>query len=593
MSVILNVNFADSVFDTNKIEIVLGKLKLKLQNNPLQLFSQDYASSIGFTYDTNKAEFLGGKVQQKDTRPANATFYASYNSNINGNWGGGVLTGVGTGSPTISGGKLDLRGATKFVQYAGIGNANSLQVGCVRLKYTPNYSGSPASARNIFCISQSSSSMNNLIAIYHNSNGQLYLNIYNNVGVAIVVSNIDGAWVPVAGTEYEFELNWDIDTGATRLFIDGVLKGGAFLQKGTRSGTIGIFNIGGFYNDTARADGYFNDVLVFSTVQHTTNYTPDWSTIYETIYVENKVDLSQFTYAGAGNILAFTNFVTVDNLARYIINGKYWTGSAWATSDGSWAQSSPSSDVLTNIASITATNNVNISVVFQSSNSQGYADNLVLTYTGQIYPVDNPTIEPNATFRNEGLDNFIETATKTESEIKYILKKDDTWYYWNGTAWAVSDGTYSQSSTAADILTNKATFTTTAINSKVKMFLHSNDGLNTPEVDSLEIDYNFAGETPDTINKCLVWWYPRQIDSDKDTQKIKVYLENEAVKYKNNILVRQLVHEVIPNADGYCEIELIETDNMEGDQRYIFEFGNIVYKRKVPNSAEKNFWELL
>ncbi|HUV84410.1 MAG TPA: hypothetical protein VMV86_01810 [Methanosarcinales archaeon] len=42
------------------------------------------------TFDSDLIMFTNSSVQLKDLRPANATFYAEYSSNINGNWGDGA-----------------------------------------------------------------------------------------------------------------------------------------------------------------------------------------------------------------------------------------------------------------------------------------------------------------------------------------------------------------------------------------------------------------------------------------------------------------------------------------------------------------------
>ena len=46
---------------------------------------------------------------------------------------------------------------------------------------------------------------------------------FTECGVA-VVSQAE-AFSPIADTEYEIEINWDITTGATMVFVDGVQLG--------------------------------------------------------------------------------------------------------------------------------------------------------------------------------------------------------------------------------------------------------------------------------------------------------------------------------------------------------------------------------
>ena len=56
----------------------------------------------------------------------------------------------------------------------------------------------------------------------------------------------------------------------------------------------------------------------------------------------------------------------------------------------------------------------------------------------EFYSLDDPTIEPNTGFVfSSALNAFTETATKTDSEIKYQVSSDDgtTWKWWSGAAW--------------------------------------------------------------------------------------------------------------------------------------------------------------
>ena len=116
-------------FDNTKIELDAGKAKLKLQQDDVD-FTEDFADDTDFTYDSDLAEFTGGLVRQKDQRPANATFGASYTNNINGNWGNGILTGTAYNGAGVSNGKLDLTGGgVKYVDYDAAENYQAIMEG--------------------------------------------------------------------------------------------------------------------------------------------------------------------------------------------------------------------------------------------------------------------------------------------------------------------------------------------------------------------------------------------------------------------------------------------------------------------------------
>jgi len=580
-------------YDTDKVEITGGKAQLKLTDNAGETFTEDYADDTDFTYDSDKAEFDSGQVQQKSQSQANATFGATYTTDIDGSWGDGTLKGTAAGGASVSGGKLDLRGGgVKNVVYDAVGNSNFVQTGTIRWRYTPNYSGTPAANRYLFAIGMAAGN-NNLLYMYHSNTARLYFICYNSSGAAILNTFFDTWTTGVAGTEYEFELNMDFTTGDVRLFIDGVQKSTTKSAIGTRSNTATKMVIGSSINGAATSDCYMNDVVVFNTVQHTANYTPGY-TLADDLYAETKVDLPQFSYSGVEAIQALTAFAeTGTGTPRYILNGEYWNGAAWAASDDSYAQASSAADVNTNIGSLTVADDIDVSVVFPDGGTQNAVSNNVLTYTGKIYPDDDPTVTFNSTIRMEGLEGFDETASKTGSdEIKYILRKESTDYYWDGAAWSSSNGTYAQSNTAAEIETNKASFASLGTTVTVIAFLHSNDGSTTPELDQVTVEYDFSGEASDDISICTVYGYQTDSEGNPSTAAVTATLTKDGVKYKDNILIRKTLITVTPNSEGYFELDLIETENMEGDVKYEITTGHRIYVKEIPNEASKAIWEL-
>jgi hypothetical protein len=364
------LNPANYQFNPDLIEVDNGA-RLKLTDNPNQIFSEDFANDTGFVYDAAKAEFVGGVVQQIDKRPANATFYAPFSIGINGAWGNGILAGTATGGASVSGGKLDLKGNTiQYVDFDADLNNDSQQTGCWRFRYTPNYSGAPTTSQIILRVDESvPAGTNNGIIILHESAGGLRYVIRDSTGTFIV--DVSAVWNPTLGQEYEIELNYDITTGANRIFIDGTQLGTTDTNTGIRSSAIGNFRIGSNVDGTNTANFEIRDVLIFSTVQHTTNYTPDWSNIYETIYVESKIELPQFVYPGIGVLQEYTNLETVEaNDPRQVWNDLYYNGSSWITSNGTFAQANTKSEILANLSTFPAIDTLNVDLIFDNGNAQ-------------------------------------------------------------------------------------------------------------------------------------------------------------------------------------------------------------------------------
>lgn len=589
-------NAADYNFNADLISVSGGKAALKIINNPSQTFSQAFTADTGFTYDSAKTEFTGGIMRQKDTRPANATFGANYTSSINGNWGGGSLTASGTG--TVSGGKLDLTGDTvKYVDYAALANANSLQTGCIKFKITPNYNVGPVSDNYLFTIFKAAGDYKNAIFIRHTTGdsfgGALILTMYNSSRVAIINEKNFGAWKTTLGTEYEMELNWDITTGATRLFINGVQIGTTATETGVRNTDFSYFRIGCNNPGNSNANFKIDDILVFSSVQHTANYTPGY-TVENNIYCADIIDCPVFTYPGVGALQAFTNWATtITSAPHFCLNGKAWNGASWEDVIPLYSNTNTSAEVFANIATLPASDTLTVQILWDDGTTRMDIDMLTVTYTGQTYSTANPTIEGNTSWLTDGIEAFTATDTITgDDNIKYVLKKGTDWYYWTGTAWAVSSD-YAQSSTESDIDTNIAAFTTDQATVKFKAYLHSEDGTSTPEISNLEINYSYGGETQSTINTCVLWGYSYNPDNTVNTEQIKIELVSPVYQYKINVGVSNTDIYVTPSATGYWEVELIENENMVSNAKYKVTINQKAYYITVPNAASVNFWTLI
>ena len=213
------------------------------------------------------------------------------------------------------------------------------------------------------------------------------------------------------------------------------------------------------------------------------------------------------------------------------------------------------------------------------------ADKAQLALSG-TYPITNPTIAYDTVISTDGLESFVETVTKAGSdEIKYTLTKNSIVYWWDGAAWAISANSYTEASTAADINTNAATFTTVRVGVTVTAFLHSEDGSTTPALDVVALTYSYGGEIPDTVVTVEV--SGNRVDSQGTAviTPFNVYLLVDFVLYKTNVFIKRSVITVTPDSTGYWEVSLVETTNMSGTQCYVFDFDTGAVLREVPNTS--------
>lgn len=225
---------------------------------------------------TDKILLTARKVQDSTIGAAeDLSFFASYGLSVNGNFGLGVLTGTPVGGASISGGRLDLKGGTvQYVDYSANLNADSIQQGAVEFDFYPDYNGSPSTNITLFTISEAAGNNDNAVALQHRGSGDFRMIVRDSGGTLIVGGNI-GVFTAVLGQKYVVSLNWDITTGATRLFVDGVQKGATNITTGTRDGNIGLIRVGSSETASSSPEFEIANFVVFSEVQHTADYTPE------------------------------------------------------------------------------------------------------------------------------------------------------------------------------------------------------------------------------------------------------------------------------------------------------------------------------
>lgn len=310
----------------------------------------DYVTSTDYTYDAAEIEVTGGVAQLLAKTYSNELFFVDFNedNNPNANRASGNKYATSVAAP-ISSGYLDLTGGTQtYVSYDSDNLAGFTNTGCVRIGFVPDYSGSPPSGQYLFSTS-SNSGNTNIFIVQHELSGNMRIQIFNSAGGGLV--DINAAFVAVSGQAYVLEVNFDITSGASRLFIDGVQLGATSTSIGTRIENQNRFNIGISHSLNGVTSVKIDYLQLFSEVQNTANHTPI-STLetYDKVFqgIINKATIS------TGSLIGFYACELNGNTeSKYVINlnavDYYWSGSAWVTSSGS-AQSNTADDVNTNIA---------------------------------------------------------------------------------------------------------------------------------------------------------------------------------------------------------------------------------------------------
>jgi len=539
--------------DTNMTLLRIGNGPLGAWNT--DCFIRDFVYFPAVQHDSN--------YTPKNKHNAN-TLTATYTTNEDGVYGDGVLTGTLNGAAAVVGNRLDLTGMvqTDYCDYTAVGNADSQQRGCIRFKLTPNYSGSPAQDQCFFRIYELPAFDDNGIWIRHLAAGNLHIRIENSTG-ANIVNNNQGVWNPVSGTTYEFELNFDVTLGRTQLFIDGVQFGATRANVGVRdqATTTGL-RIG---NDEALgywSDYYIEDFQYFYSPQHIKDYTPAVAALPELLYAESLIQLPSFTYTGLGAIQNFSDMTSTEIATpRYNFNGFYWNGSAWVSSNGTYAQSNDIATMAANISSLPGTDTPVLKIIFPDGNILNSVSDLNLEYTGQIFSTSNPKIYPNELLNAEGLVDFAATITAAGADdVRFTISVDGVEMWWAGAAWAASTG-YADTNDAATILANAASFTLLiAAGAQIRpvVHLHSNAGDTTPDIDLLTIEFDFLNPPDPDPLKCMISGYAIDAGGNVCPNAALVFTPSDSgvLDTKNYFITKDGINNAA-DVNGYFEQEII------------------------------------
>ena len=531
---------ANYSYNASEIEVGSGIAKLKELSGAVHNFP--FTTPSNYTYPSD-IEVVGGVSKLKSLMPTNATFHANYNSDIHGTWGDGVLTGTGYGGASVSGGELDLTGRTaQWVDYAGLDNGDSLQQGCIRFLYRPNWTGNPTAITGFFETLEGHNLNKNRIGMYMNA-GTLQCFFYDGTGTYI--HSLSTPWSPVANQQYEFEINFDFDIGESRLFIDGIIVASNLTQTMTRNSTTGLIRIGTNNTGTWVPDAKYDNVIIFDAVQHTANYTP-LATIPPAKYAQTDpkiINSVGFVFSLMFNSFTETSTIPSGTGIQYQLssdNGvtwKYWNGSSWATITGSqtdsWYytnESNIASVVSVNISSLASSGTLVFRAFLHTTNIETpELDNILMT-TATTYIVGSFEIAMNYDIQPTKVSHYTsiaETTVKpTDTDIKYQFSINGGSTY-NGIWLSISElNTAIQSIscffTGVDTIRFKAQLTTAIINS-------------TPTLDNLYLishtGFELTGEFEITMQTLdyLTWDAIRITKTQLPKTTIKVYTKSGAI----------------------------------------------------------------
>ncbi len=334
-------------------------------------------TSTNYSFSSADIDFNSGDPTLKFIAPTALTFFSNYNNGIDAAYAPGGATGTAnTTTVDTTNGTLDLTGSDlKFVSYATEGNAQGVARGAIRFKITPDYSGTPAATKAFFSIYGDNDSYN-LIRMYHNNSGQIGIVMRDSSGTNIRAGNF-GPWSPASGTSYEWELNWNVNTGTAeiRAFQNGTQFFNTLnTSSALRTDSVTTFRVGTDNLGTV-PDFFIDEFAYFTEEQHTVDYSITTLKLYTTsvttiIPVTSLLNVSEVSDA------SFTATVPTGSSLQYTVqldgNEKWWNGSSWSCSDTTTARNNYDETITTaNWQSLISASRSTVNFKFYFGSSSG------------------------------------------------------------------------------------------------------------------------------------------------------------------------------------------------------------------------------
>jgi len=192
------------------------------------------------------------------------------------------VTGTAVGSPAIfSTGKFGpcvVFNAAEYIYWSGANIVDAVSDKfTIEMWIRPDYSGTPSTHQYFYALSNSSGGANNLVTLAHMASGpyagKLRALVYSSAGATI--ADINAAWSPTSGTWYHTSLNPDVDSGASRLFLDGGQHGSTDTNTGTRTAAMEHMAVGDNGFGSGIVNAFAADELhAYDAVQRTADFEP-------------------------------------------------------------------------------------------------------------------------------------------------------------------------------------------------------------------------------------------------------------------------------------------------------------------------------
>lgn len=508
-----------SDYTLSNISISDAVASLSLVANPGQTFSQPFTSSSGFTFNSSYTSITGGILSQiaQDITP-------TLTNAVNGTTGTGSFT-------KTSGGTGYNAGCSSVQTITGNGyvQVTAPTTGTIGMVFGLSTESNPeGNYQNL-----------NFAVNFNGSTAQVY-----ELGISV------GSPISyTAGDLFQITVN---NT------VVNYLKNGTIFYTSLTAATFPMYFGCSLYTPSTTLTG----ILLQNAA---------------TTYLGDVITFPEFTYSGLGSIIEFTGFTTGGdvNAPGYVLNGQYWNGMAWVSSNNTYAQSNPLTTVNMYIEQLPNNNSLTIKVITTNGNSaMSITGPLTVTYSGQIYPTSGGTIQSNSSFSAQEVLTFASQFSESGSDsVTFALGVNGQLMYWNGSAWANSNGTFSQTNSVSVLNTNASTLLTVNSNVEVFALLVSGTGSTTPNITNMKVQYSFGAIEPTAPVTTIVFGFLRDIQCNPISGATIVFslinlIPNAYMAANEHVLMYSSVT-ATTDVNGYFEQPVIATTQFQGTNTFV------------------------
>jgi len=419
------------------------------------------------------------------------------------------------------------------------------------------------------------------------STGKIRTTMWDSSGVVQTNVQTTNPYVFTKDADHVFDFAVDTETGSTKVYINNNQLLPTITDVFTRTLVNGGVQFG---DNNGDGNGRIRQVASYDKPQSTGLADPA-DIRYNESYILSPTESFIGSPDGVLQEVNLWSVVKTNGTVQFTFNNSdgtaYWhNGSAWVSSDTSFAQSNTSAEMVANLPTFpfpTDTQDFKYGILFPDDNViSNNISNLVFAYSDQIYPTDNPIIRPNSTINTAEILSYVAMETVAGSDlVKHIVYTSGQDRYVTGGSAADSDGTYAQSSLHTEINSDIANVITERGSVYPKVFLHSDDGLTTPLISLLQIVYNATPVDP-SLTLCNFDMYI--YDHDGPVASREVYIRPDG-GFINDKVLHEYVWGLMGTTDstGWLQADVyVQALNKFWQLRV----ANQRYRFSLPNSGE-------